>query len=175
MKPFTTPEISPSGKKLLAFQREGFESWDVVEGSHFVAYAMPHGHSTEGAWELRLVRDDGAFIEFSSASTEVGDWKEVGSLNLLWSPYGKATTNPGAKLQTTAIPAFRVTRVEKLIYEDADVISECGVVFIAQHGTSDEVVIAAGVPPGSVSMMAPFAPAPFKPQFDLSLCRRQQL
>jgi hypothetical protein len=64
-----------------------------------------------------------------------------------------------------------VERLEKLVYEDDDVISECGLVMYGVGGA--EIIIAAGISPGSVSVAASFATGPFEPQFSLGTCRRE--
>jgi hypothetical protein len=174
MKPFITPKVTEAGKKLLQFQLEGgdIESiWSVIQSHRITAYGMPDGQTFEAAWEFQLYfGDNNIFVEFSSACTQVVDWQEVGSLNIRVSSCDAGSATPvGAGLSKHSISSFSVDRLEKLIYEDDDVISECGLVLHGADGA--EIIIAAGISPGSVSVAASFATEPFEPQFSLAACR----
>lgn len=174
MKPFITPELTATGKKVLAFQCEGVASdalSNAVKGRNIVAYSMPVGHSFQAAWVFRLILEGDDLFEFSSACTQVVGWHEVGSLSIRFvkgSNKGRADATPD--LEAIAIPVFRVLALEKLVYEDADVVSECALVLRGEDG--EEIVVAAGIPPGSVSVTAPFTEGLFEPQFTLASCRR---
>ena len=177
MKPFITPDISPAGKKALAIQFEGIsqgELWAKIGNYRIVACSMPKGQSFQTAWIFRLIFENECVLEFSSASTVVVDWQEVGSLNISLASH--PTLEPTAEnfeAVTINVPAIRVSRLDKLIYEDSDVISECGLVFGGDGG--EEVVISAGIPPGSVSVSAPFSWGPFEPQFEIQACIRERV
>nr|GFD13683.1 hypothetical protein [Tanacetum cinerariifolium] len=54
-----------------------------------------------------------------------------------------------------------------------DVITECGIIFCGRGGS--EIIISAGVSPGSVSVSAPFSLDSFEPQFSLASCRREAI
>jgi len=175
MKLFITPKVTEAGKKLLQFQLEGSELKSIlklIQSHHITAYGMPDGHTFDAAWKFQLYfGDDNVFVEFSSACTQVVDWQEVGSLNIrmtLCDAENTVCVEPG--LSKHAISSFFVERLEKLIYEDDDVISECGLVIYGAGGA--EIIIAAGISPGSVSVAAAFATEPFEPQFSLDTCRR---
>lgn len=176
MKPFITPKVTEAGKKLLQFQLEGrdLESfWSVMHCHRITAYGLPDGHTFDAAWEFQLYfGDDDVFVEFSSACTQVVDWQEVGSLNIrVDSCDGGSTTSIRPDPSKHAISSFFVESLEKLVYEDDDVISECGLVLHGSDGA--EIIIAAGISPGSVSVAAPFATGSFEPQFSLGTCRRE--
>jgi|GEM_PF-3503213 len=177
MKPYITPEVSATGKKVLAFQCEGIEAsalWSALNGRQIVAYAMPFEHSLQAAWLFWLILSSGEMLEFSAACTQIVDWQEVGSLNIRL--IGRATDAPAASHQhmaTVAVPAIHLQALERLVYEDTDVVSECGLLLRGEDG--NEVVIAAGIPPGSVSISAAFNKGPFEPQFAISACRRECL
>lgn len=178
MKPFITPKVTETGKKLLQFQLEGgdLESIrDMLYRHRVTAYGMPEGHTFDAVWEFQLYFDDSStFIEFSSACTQVGDWQEVGSLNLRFVAGDDESKNyVGLGLPKHGISSFNVKKVEALIYEDSDVISECGLVLSGTDG--GEIIIAAGVSPGSVSVAASFATESFEPQFSISACRREAI
>lgn len=177
MKPFITPEISVTGKKVLTFQCEGIEAsalWSALNGQQIVAYAMPYGHSFQAAWLFWLVLASGEVLEFSSACTQVVDWQEVGSLNIRFiGPAGVTSTDSELHRATVAVPPVHLQALEKLVYEDTDVVSECALVLRGEGG--NEIVVAAGVPPGSVSVIASFSKGAFEPQFSISTCRRERL
>jgi hypothetical protein len=178
MKPFITPELTPSGKKAFSYQCEGVECkdlWRQLEDRQLVAYALPEGHTLQSAWELSLIFDSGLVLEFSSACTQAVGWQEVGSLNVRLthrSVRGGVTTT--GKQSEIAVPPIRLVAAEKLIYEDDDVVVECGLVLLGSNG--QQMVIAAGISPGSVSVRASFSAGhAFEPQFQLSACRRQRM
>lgn len=173
MRPFITPELLPDGKLLYPYQCEGIDCMAIglcLEGLKIVAVELPEGHTLHTTWEFALVFDSGAELRFSSSCTEVVDWQEVGSLNI-WTPEYSTVPSAGrGVVARSCIEAIKVNAVEKLIYEDEDVIVECGLVIC---GARDQnVVIAAGISPGSVSVMAPFSKGySFEPQFPLEMCR----
>ena len=177
MKSFINPEISVTGKKLLAFQFEGSENdsfWNLLRDHGVIGYAMPDGHTFQAAWLFRLICDGDMLIEFSSACTRVLGWQEVGTLNIRLmcraceEPYDEC--HMPLKIVSPAIP---LKGIEKLVYEDDDVITECGLVLCGLDGK--EIVIAAGISPGSVSVAATFAEGKFEPQFPLSMCKRESM
>jgi hypothetical protein len=178
MKPFITPELTSVGKKEFAFQLEGVERQDLLSrlmGEYLVAYALPQGHTMRAAWELSLVFDSGLVLDFSSASTVAFDWQEVGSLNLAltYRPRELGVVRRSKDGEST-VPPIVIAASEVLIYEDDDVVVECGIALLGSDGS--EVIVAAGIPPGSVSVQAPFsAGQSFEPQFPLDACRRQGL
>ena len=112
-------------------------------------------------------------LEFSSACTQVAGWQEVGSLNIRAT--NRAVVRSGAvKYNETAVSAIAVVSSEKLIYEDDDVVVECGLVLCVRD--DEEILVAAGISPGAVSVRASFSTASsFEPQFPLSMCRRQRM
>jgi len=173
MKPFITPEISPDGRKNLNLQCEGIDRQDLGEfmrGRAITAYALPNSQTLKAAWLFRLVLDDGSSLEFSSASTEVVDWQEVGSINIRL--VDKSSPPAEDFLWVDMLP-LEIVGVDVLIYEDEDVISECGIVICGID--EKEVIVAAGIPPGSVSIMNPILVGAFEPQFSVSTCRRIRL
>lgn len=178
MKPFITPELMPNGKKAFGYQCEGVDCkvlGRLLQGRQLVAYVLPDGHTLQAAWELSLVFDSQFVLEFSSACTEAVDWQEVGSLNIRMTrrPTEVGATTMSNRSETSFRPIDVVT-AEKLIYEDQDVVVECGLLLHGSEG--QEVVVAAGIPPGSVSVQAPFSSAQqFEPQFPLPACRREAM
>jgi len=150
---------------LLPFQFEGIKREQIegmLLGKRIVAYALPAGHSLGCAWQCRFIFGDSYALEFSSACTVVAGWQEVGSLNVRFIPSGKADEGD-AVFQECKIEGFSIAAVERLIYEDSHVYSECGLVFHERFGA--EVIVAAGVSPGSVSIKAPFSKERFAPEF----------
>jgi hypothetical protein len=177
MKPFITPEISATGKKVLAFQCEGVTAgalWGALKGQRIIAYAMPAGHSFRAAWLFRLVLSGGDLLEFSSACTQVVDWQEVGSLNIRFvDRTNRTVADLELEAPTVAISDLHLQAIEKLVFEDADVVSECALVFHGDDG--EQLVVASGISPGSVSVSGSFAKEAFEPQFAISICKRESL
>lgn len=174
MKPFITPDISANGQKVLRLQCESIEPENIpkyAQDLSVVAYSMPTGHSFQAAWIFRLIFSNGSSLEFSSACTMVVGWQEVGSLNIQL--INQAKPDIDAVLVRFEVPPFRVTSLVKLVYEDNNFRSECGIAIGGENG--DEIVVATGVSPGSVSIAAPFSTSAFDPEFSVSECSREFL
>jgi hypothetical protein len=176
MKPFITPEDLPGGKKLFGFQWEEVRRDDLrqmVGRTCLLKYCFPRGHSEEAAWPVFLIFDESSIFEISSAATQTADWDEIGSLNIRGVD---PLTESLSKWDLVCHPVseyFRIAAVERLIYEEESFRSECGLVFISEGGGI--VTVAAGVSPGSVSILAPGASGNFLPQFPLLSCRRESV
>lgn len=176
MKPFITPEHTSGGKLYLGLQCEGVEARHLhatIEGSAVVAYAIPKGQTYRAAWIFHIELDDGRLLEFSSACTQILGWHEVGSLNIRLVDRAASCGTVGELFVSNrilAISSIRIKTVDVLVYEDVDVISECGLVISGQD--SARIVIAAGIPPGSVSIETPDTEYPIEPQFDIAVCRQ---
>ena len=134
-----------------------------------LAYGLPESHTFKEAWLFRLVLDNGWIVDFSSICTGVGGWQEIGSLKL---GFTREQTNVDTlRWQMKPWAEFRVESVERLIYEDADVYTECGIALKdPAHG---EIVIASGTAPGSVSIAAPFSSDAFEPEPPLDRLQRR--
>ncbi len=177
MKPFITLDISATGQKVLRLQCENIETENIskyVQDLSVVAYSMPTGHSFQAAWIFRLIFSNGASLEFSSACTMVVGWQEAGSLNIqLIDQEANEKLAIDAVLVRVEIPPFRVTSLVKLVYEDKNFRSECGIAI--GGGNEEEIVVATGISPGSVSISVPFSTSPFEPEFSVSECSRELL
>jgi hypothetical protein len=173
MKPFIT-DASENGKSILKFQCEGKSREQINEtllGSQITAYLMPDEHTFETAWLFYLFFSNGCLIEFSSACTEIGNWREIGSLNLRFDQDKFLDQKGERKLfAKNGIEIFYVNSIECLTFEDADVYAECGIVFCDSFG--QEIIVAAGPTPGSISIRAPFSTGEFKPEFSMTEYKR---
>lgn len=173
MKPYIIPEISPSGKKQLVLQCEGVAASDIsniIQGHSVVECIMPAGHSFQSAWIFQIVLDNDDVLEFTSACTEIVDWQEVGSLNIRFISHSFIDRiDHSIDMLKSNISDFGLVDVQKLVYEDSDVVTECGLILLSSKG--EQIIIAAGISPGSVSVLAPFTNASFEPQFSLEQCR----
>lgn len=173
MKPFTIPEETPGGKRRLALQWEGMLESDLLEmvrRVNLLEYSFPDGHSEEAAWPVFLTFDDLSTFEISSASTQISGWDEIGSINIRRINF-QAESLAKWRLVRRPLEKFKLSAVEKLVFEEEICVSECGLALVSAEGVS--VLCASGIPPGSVSVLAPGATAEFRPQFPLSICRRE--
>ena len=171
MKPFITDALE-NGRHMLRMQFEGMERSELKDlflRKCIVAYALPKGHTLETAWQFQICFDSGDVFEFSSACTEVQDWQEIGSLNIN-KINGIANENIFEKFN---VESFCISNVEVLVYEDVNVFAECGIVLIGSPGS--EVIVAASVSPGSVSVQAPFSTLPFQPEFSVNDYQRRAI
>ena len=109
---------------------------------------MPANHSTKNCWLLRLVFSGGFSLEFSSVFTDIGDWQEMGSLNIKF-----VDEIDNDLFIHNDIESFKIKNIFELVYHSEEVFSESGVTLISEEG--GEIVVVCGVSPGSVSMKAP--------------------
>lgn len=100
----------------------------------------------------------------------VGNWKEVGSLNLSFKGKGQDTDSDSASWVIEPVSNFKIGNVESLIYEDQEVFSECGIALGDER--DGEIIVAAGVSPGSVSISVPFSSCKFQPEFEVAKYQR---
>lgn len=174
MKPFITPDISADGRKLLKLQCENIESEKIPkypQDLSIIAYSMPEGHSLQAAWIFRLIFSNEHSLEFSSACTMVDSFQEAGSLNIkLISRAVSENPEIDAVLVRIDIPHFQIKSMVKLTYEGDNFCSECGIAFGCANG--EEIVIATGISPGSVSIAAPFSTSAFETEFSISKFNR---
>ena len=172
MKPFII-NARKNGKACLPFQVENPS--DIAFNSTFINHkivscGIPVGHTYSCAWLFRVLFDNGYQIEFSSACTEIGNWQEIGSLNICISSKDAVSKLDSALFLENKIDDFEVAKVERLCYEDEHVYTECGLIFLSLDGR--EIWIAAAPASGAVSIKVPFAPAAFKPEFALDDYKR---
>jgi hypothetical protein len=173
MKPFIAPDILPNGKEVLRYQCEDLELGRflaTLRDLRVVAYSMPMGHSFQAAWLFRLIFNTGSALEFSSTNTMVSGWFGVGSLNMRY-VQKESRYSADAVMERVDVPSFAITSLAKLVCESDVIRSECGIVFGGEAG--QEIVVTTGIPPGSVSIAAPFSSAPFEPEFTMSQCSRE--
>jgi hypothetical protein len=176
MKPFITSEPSASGKKFLPIKFEGISAQLFARhfiGQTFVGYSMPESHSFGAAWIFQLTSNKGDVLELSSACTQVVGWEEAGSLNVRHIPPESREVDPQMQWPFMAITPFSICAIDVVIFEDTELITQCGLVFVNEFG--GEIIVETGVSPGSVSVFGPFAGDMFDPEFPLSSCRRKQL
>lgn len=172
MKPFITDAFQ-GGKFVLPFQIEGLPTDQVgvpFKNSRVLEYGIPDSHTFKAAWLFRVVLDTGWTVDFSSACTEIGEWQEIGSLNL---GFSRENSNDSIRWRMESLRDFKVKSAERLVHEDAEVYTECGI--ILTDITKREIVIAAGPAPGSVSIAAPFSTDTFQPELAIDKLQRRLL
>lgn len=177
MKPYITPEMTLDKKSAFNFQWEGItreEFGSRLSGQKLVAYVIPEGHDFREAWNLLLILESGMTLDFSSACSRSVGWHEVGSLNINLLPFDNGSDeNMLVSGVRVSISPIDLVAIDKIIYEDDDVVVECGLIL---RGSNEDVTICAGISPGSISLSAPFTMGQlFAPQFPLSICRVERL
>lgn len=142
-------------------------------GQTVTAYAMPPKHSFEAAWLFTLYFEDGHKLEFWSESYETAGWNELGVLVV--SSLGEAVDGPSMNVEQfrVEIPSIRIARCRKLLCEEDDFLVECGLLLAGEAG--ENVIIAAGIPPGSVSVSLPSDESNFRPLLGLPHCTWREL
>lgn len=172
MKPFIIDAFR-DGKCVLEYQIEnstGLPLNESLVNSAICAVSVPVKQSLEQAWILRLTFDNGATADFSSASTNVGRWRELGSLNIRLF-YGHNDETASVSFAHHEVSGFKIKQVDRLVYEEPGLYVENGIILISEEGR--EIWIAAGVSPGSVSMQASgYFVTKFNPELRVQDCRR---
>lgn len=173
MKPYITDAFQ-DGKFVLPFQVEGLPADQLSAPFHaarVLAYGLPRSQTLQAAWLFRLMLDTGWILDFSSACTGVGGWQEVGSLNLGFTQ--EASDADAIEWVMNPLGDFQIVSVERLIYEDAEVYSESGIVL--KDSTHREIVVAAGTAPGSVSIAMPSSTSSLQSEFEIEQLQRRPL
>jgi hypothetical protein len=178
MKSFITAETVPSGKKRFAAQCEGASLATLASmlvGEKLIGCLLSSRAFVVCNMDAPTHFASRLALEFSSASTDIGSWQEVGSLNVRVASLSSTSTTTAAEpsMVSVTFDPMELAKIEKIVYEDSDVIVEYGVLLHARGEAF--VTVAVGIPPGSVSVQAPFSNERFAPQFDLGLCRREPM
>lgn len=142
-------------------------------GQTVTAYAMPPKHSLEAAWLFTLYFEDGHNLEFWSEFYDTVDWNELGVLVI--SSLGEAVDGPSMNLEQfrVEIPSIRIARCRKLLCEEDGFLAECGLLLAGED--EESVIIAAGIPPGSVSVSLPSDESNFRPLLGPPYCTWREL
>ncbi|UXY17351.1 hypothetical protein N8I74_18850 [Chitiniphilus purpureus] len=176
MKPSTT-ESFEGRRPILEFKIDGIAKQELLQkvfvGNSIVGYKFPIGHSPRACWILELFFLNKSFIRLSSVCTQIKDWHEIGSLVIEFFP-GEALENSiNIEFEKHSVSGFYIESVEKIIYEDEDVIAENGIAFSSQSGL--EFIVAVGESPGSVSFAAPNFLEELHPEIPIAMCQRKPL
>ncbi len=169
MKPYITNTMIDRTHQL-PYQIEGIDRSNLptlLKSKKIKCYEIPSGQSLKACWKFRITLFNDDWLEFSSACTNIGNWKEIGSLNIRYAKSGKVL--PIDEYQKNEC-SFEIQNVEQLILRDQDVISEAGLILKGEHS---EFIIAAGVPPGSVSIKITDTDSEFEPEFNIEDYVRQ--
>jgi hypothetical protein len=172
MKPFIANALK-EGKFVLGYQVENETSIslrDGIMGKSIRCLLVPSGQSLDEAWLLRLVEDNHLVLEFSAACTDVGNWREIGSLNIRFFHDAREHEADLPRFEVQEICDFRVARLERLVYEEDALRVENGIVLISENG--QEIWIAAAPSPGSVTARTPMRETGFRPEIPIQDCKR---
>jgi hypothetical protein len=169
MKPFIIPKVTAAGKTLFGFQVEHFAQADLesLHNKHVISFRLAGKQTFQQAWDFEINFSDNVSAEFSSACTQLNGWHEIGSLNVrLWRR--DEPSQYSAEVHQL-MNDFTVDKIEKIVFEDEEIISECGLCFRSADGL--RIIVAAGNSPGSVSVSMPGFDEKFSPQFPVEDCK----
>ncbi|WP_157582024.1 MULTISPECIES: hypothetical protein [Rhodanobacter] len=137
----------------------------IIRENEIVSYSIPIGQSLTTTWNFRLNFRNLVCIEFFSRANAVSGWDETGSIVLRLADVAADDARSGV-FETRLISGFNVDSVSLLVYQEDQINSECGMIFREKYGR--EMIVAAGVSPGSVSICADFSGDIFAPEHSLS-------
>lgn len=170
MKPYTISKTISGSRVLLPIQIEGAERKllpDALRGDSVVSVSIVESHSLDRTWFARTLLASGRCLEFTSSTTEVGNWVDFGTLNI---KVCNAPPSIDKKLSTYPLKDFVVKQVSLLIVEDGGVVIEAGIVL--SESASRELAFIAGEIPGSFSIRLPGHVGDLDLQFPLDRYRR---
>lgn len=144
---------------------DGRKPFDLIKGKSMCELLLPQGHSLEASWSCILDFENQIFLTFSAASTGVGGWREVGSLNIFVSTSIDWDGAPWSTATRFPMGDFKVSSIFKMVIEESNFYSECGLEFISKEGSVFR--IAAGVAPSSMSIEFPESKDLFAPEFSI--------
>ncbi|TFF18253.1 hypothetical protein E3C22_22130 [Jiella endophytica] len=145
----------------------------VLAGRHIAGFWMPFEQSFKMAWLFQLSLDNEMALEFWSDPVNAGGWEEVGVLCI------RLVSNPQERAGTTfewvgaQIAPFIIAKVQVLVDERPDFQAECGLEFFNDKG--EDLIVVAGISPGSVTISAPFDRQNFDPECYLTEYKREPL
>src|SRR5689334_16497551 len=154
MKSFIAPERSVTGKDIFRIQWEGIDAAGLsklTREANPIALAMPNRQSAEAAWLLRILFDNNHVLELSSSNTMHTGWEEIASLNVRLIDELNDAAFGGVVWSVSEISFGTILHLEKIIFEDDGIISECGLRFV---GSGEKIVVCSGVPTGAVTVSA---------------------
>lgn len=168
MKHYITNALK-NGKYILELQIEGVGLNGFIEkvlDSTITAFSLPYSQSLSEVWELYVHFKEGFTFKLSSSCTSIGGWDELGSLNISFFDQ----TNFADRLDrsiyiTNDINEFLISELKYLIYEEGNVYSECGIIMVSPHG--EQIIVAASISPGSVSMQHSSIKTKFNPELQI--------
>jgi hypothetical protein len=136
----------------------------ALRGATLMRCLVPRNQTLAQCWPLRLVHSNGDDLQFWSEARSVGGWREVGALDidtyiegdLIWAE--------------SEIATFRVGAVELLIADVQSLQVVSGIAIQSLEGT--ELLIVAGVSPGSLSVCMPGEPSACDPEWPIEDYRR---
>lgn len=173
MKPFIS-NASKDARKVLAYQIQNCTNRSLREallGASIRRILIPIGHSCREAWLVRLILDNAVAFDFSATSTDVGNWREIGSLNIEIRELQEMPHDPPSlNFDCHDIAGFRILKIERIVYEETGLWVENGIVLTSEKG--EEIWIAAAPAPGAVSIRTPFCNTEFEPEIAIHHCRR---
>ena len=165
------PCITPRNKKKAHFclQFDGLDEKSLIVGLtnyDINAYSTPPNQAINNVWYFDLLTAQGVY-SFTASSTQVNGWEEYGSLAIKYSKEA-LTVRPDFMRDVLIKPPFRASKIQKIIYEDDDVITECGLLLSSTDST--KIIIACGISPESITADGIMFTGDFQPLYPTAMC-----
>lgn len=171
MNPFAISKVlGGCGILLLPIQVRGVERKrlsDALRGAWVSSISIVESHSLRRTWFARALLSSGGCIDFTSSTTEVGNWVDVGTMNV------EVFSDPpiiDKELSTYPLEAFVIEMVSLLVVEEGEVVAEAGIVLSGSEGRDIQLV--AGEIPGSFSVGLPGEASGLDSRFPMERYRR---
>ncbi len=156
-------------KRTVKTLLDGMAREDIARlvGRRISQCMAPESHSLKTAWIFVVEFDDGSALQLDTEAIGLEGWNEVGCLRIKLLPNFKLAASEWTfQLKGWAVTDFVISSCTALIYEDATTKVESGIVLASATGR--RLIITAGVPPGSVSVLLDNHQQEFDPEFELN-------
>jgi hypothetical protein len=153
-------------KQVINFDLVGIDSLSGLLCDGFSGYAV--ARSEVGRLRsLYLFIADGTVLRVQSKVTEVGGWREVGTM-VFEHPIKAEEARPA---MVPLAPAWtKIVALEKLILGEDTLVAECGIAI--RNESNEQLLILPGAFPHTVEIIAPFYEGDFQPEYDLGEYKR---
>ena len=159
--------------KINSLTTEEFK--EVFLNTKIIAYGFsgisPYWRTFQVASGFLLYFNNDKIVEFNSLITGIPNtWDEYGSLRVAVHDSMSSLEHPDLTIEKYEIEPVKVTSIYKLIFQDEEMLIDCGMVF--SNNENYEIKIAAASASMCATVQAPFSTGKFEPDTSEKLFKR---